>query len=83
MKFSKNSNATWNANIPKMNFMPTQSGTYVKILLSSFPLILGRAILDKPFAASVRRSLPWGWLDRAIRRPSLLGRGPTGRAPHC
>ena len=48
-----------------MAFMQAQSGTYANFLFSSFPLIRRRAILDKSFAAFLRRSLPY----RRIRPP--------------
>src|SRR5260221_13368463 len=49
-----------------MAFMQGQSGTYANFLFSSFPLIRRRAILDKSFAAFLRRSLPY---RRSIRPP--------------
>ena len=45
--------------------MQAQSGTYANFLFSSFQLIRRRAILDKSFAAFLRRSLPY----RRIRPP--------------
>ena len=48
-----------------MTFMQGQSRTYANFLFSSFPLIRRRAILDKSFAAFLRRSLPY----RRIRPP--------------
>src|SRR6266480_225387 len=48
-----------------MAFIEAQSGTYANFLFSSFPLIRRRAILDKSFAAFLRRSLPY----RRIRPP--------------
>src|SRR5882757_2419945 len=49
-----------------MAFMEGQSRTYANFLFSSFPLIRRRAILDKSFAAFLRRSLPY---RRSIRPP--------------
>src|SRR5882724_13372731 len=49
-----------------MAFMQGQSRTYANFLFSSFPLIRRRAILDKSFAAFLRRSLPY---RRSIRPP--------------
>jgi hypothetical protein len=46
--------------LPKLDFMLDQSGIYGKSRRSSFPLILPHAILEEPFAARLRRSLPCG-----------------------
>jgi hypothetical protein len=35
----------------QIELMPDQNGIYAKSLLSSFPLIMARAILEVPFAA--------------------------------
>src|SRR5579859_2049454 len=69
--------------IPQIDFMSDPSKTYANFLFSSFPLIPGRVILGASFADPVRRSLPFRRSFSAARRPSPLGRGPTGRTPHC
>ena len=69
--------------IPKTNFMQNQSGTYPKFPFSSFPLILRHAILEASFVASAREVYLLDIAVQAALRPSPLGRGPTGRTPHC
>src|SRR5260370_19233520 len=42
----------------------------------------GRAILEKPPSRPMRRSL-LTFVRRRSAAATLLGRGPTGRTPHC
>jgi len=68
---------------PKIDFMRTPSETYANFPFSSFPLIRDRAILGESFAASCGEVYLTDEVCPAAERPSPLGRGPTGRTPHC
>jgi hypothetical protein len=71
------------AQFPKLGFMQMQSGIYTNFLRPAFPLVPLHAILEASFVAPFAAKSTLRMLFAAARGRPPLGRGPTGRTPHC